>query len=315
MSTKTGMIRTWHWRLLAAAAVVFGMVGMNTAALAQHVLVMVNGEPITNYDVEQRTRFHQVAMHKSSSRQEVLDELINEKLKVQNLRRYRLDITDREVESAYADMGRRLRMTAEQLTQALAQSQIASKTLKDRIRSDLAWQQLVRGKFQQSLQVRDKDVLDALANRKTEDKDQDSTGFEYTLRPILFMVVNKSQASMETRKKEAEALRARFNNCDDGIRAARSLRNVVVREPVRRTSADLPPVLRKVLDETTVGRLTNPEFTPQGVEIFALCARKETTIESALKQRIREELFAEKFQDVSKRYLQELRRQAMIELK
>ena len=37
-------------------------------------------------------------------------------------------------------------------------------TLKSRIRADIAWQQIVRGKFQSSLQIREKDVADKLAS-------------------------------------------------------------------------------------------------------------------------------------------------------
>jgi peptidyl-prolyl cis-trans isomerase SurA len=302
------------WRRLAAIAVLaVATAGTSSAVSAQHVLVMVNGQPITSYDVDQRSRFVQISTHKTPARQEIIDELINEKLKVDVLKRYKLEITDKEVDDAFANMGRNMRMTPQQLTAALAQANVDAGTLKARIRSDLAWQQIVRGKFQQSLQVRDKDVNDAMA--KKDEKEQDQTGSEYTLRPILFIVANRSEGQIETRKREAEALRARFNNCDEGLPFARALRNVIVRDQIKRTSADLPPVLRKILDETPVGRLTNPEVTAQGVEVFALCTRKETTIESSLKRQVREQLFAEKFQEVSKRYIRELRRQAMIEIK
>ena len=320
MNTKKGMIGRTRRRRLAAVLLACGTLGtatlaMTSAGRAQQVLVMVNGQPITSYDVEQRSRFALIATHKQPARQEIIDELINEKLKVDVLKRYKLEITDKEVEQAYAGMAQRMRQTPQQLTQGLAQAGVDAITLKDRIRSDLAWQQIVRGKFQQSLQIRDKDVNDALASRKADDKEQDTSGFEYTLRPILFMVVNKNPAEIEARKKEADALRARFNNCDEGLPFARALRNVIVREPVKKTSADLPPVLRKVLDDTPVGRLTNPEVTQQGVEIFALCTRNQTTIETSLKREVRDKLFAERFEQVSKRYIQELRRQAMIEIK
>ena len=317
MSTQAGMIGTARarWRRLAAIAAVCIATGASTLASAQQVLVMVNGDPITTYDVDQRSRFVQISTRKPAARQEVIDELINEKLKVQVLKRYKLEITDKEVDSAFANIGRNMRLTPDQLTQTLAHAGVDANTLKSRLRSDLAWQQIVRGKFQQSLQVRDKDVLDALATRKADEKEQDTAGFEYTLRPILFMVTNKTEADMETRKREAEALRARFNNCDEGLPFARALRNVVVRDQVKRTSADLAPVLRKILDDTQVGRLTNPEITTQGIEVFALCSRKETTIETTAKRQVREELFAEKFKVQSERFLQELRRGAMIEVK
>ena len=72
---------------------------------------------------------------------------------------------------------------------------------------------------------------------------------------------------------------------------------------------------RDILDKTEVGHLTAPETTPQGIELFALCEKKETKAETPEKQQAREKIFAQEFQSRAKRYLQELRRQAMIERK
>jgi peptidyl-prolyl cis-trans isomerase SurA len=301
-----------RWSAIVAVAAV---VALACPAAAQQVLVMVNGEPITSYDVDQRAKFHLLSTHKASPRQAVIDELINEKLKVQVVKRYKIDITDKDVESSFSDMARRMRLSPSQLTQVLAQSGVDANTLKARIRADISWQQIVRGKFQSSFQIRDKDINDALEkNNKAEDKDM--TGVEYSLRPILFVVTGgRDSARIDTRKREAEALRARFNTCDEGLPFARALRGVVVRDPIKKNSGDLAPVLRKILDDTPVGKLTAPEVTPNGVELFAVCDRKETKIESAAKRQIREQLFTERFEAQSQRYIQELRRSAMIEVK
>ena len=53
----------------------------------------------------------------------------------------------------------------------------------------------------------------------------------------------------------------------------------------------------------------------QGVELFALCDKKETKTETPEKREVREKMFSEQFQSKAKRFLQELRRQAMIERK
>ena len=60
------------------------------------------------------------------------------------------------------------------------------------------------------------------------------------------------------------------------MRFARALREVVVRAPVRRNSADLSPALREILGKVEVGKVTPPEVTAGGVEVFALCEKKET---------------------------------------
>jgi peptidyl-prolyl cis-trans isomerase SurA len=206
-------------------------------------------------------------------------------------------------------------MRSEQLGQVLANGGSSAATLKARLKADFAWQQIVRGKFQSSLQIREKDVLEALETSKKSDASGPAAAYEYTLRPILFVVPRGSApAVVEGRKSEAEALRTRFQNCDEGIPFARAIKDVAVREPIRKVSTDLPQALRDILDKTPVGKLTAPEVTQTGVEIFALCSKKEASAENAPGRReMRDQMFAQQFQSKAKHYLQELRRAAMIE--
>ena len=104
-----------------------------------------------------------------------------------------------------------------------------------------------------------------------------------------------------------------MQTCDDANAFFKSMQNAAIREAVTKTSADLPPVLRQVLDSTPIGHLTPPEITKQGVEMVALCGRKPTTIDTPKKKEIRDKMFAEKYEAKSKAYLQEVRKAAMIE--
>jgi peptidyl-prolyl cis-trans isomerase SurA len=89
-----------------------------------------------------------------------------------------------------------------------------------------------------------------------------------------------------------------------------------VREQIIRSSADIPAELRKVLDGIEVGRLTPPEVTKFGVEMFAICAKKESAADDSLgRRRARETVMVERYEQRSKQYLQELRRGAMLEYK
>ena len=209
-------------------------------------------------------------------------------------------------------MASRMRVTADQLTDQLAKSGIHVTTLKARIKADLTWPQLVRGRYSSSLQIGDKDVLTAM-----DPKSSDTVGYDYTLRPILFLVpAGSAEAFVEGRKREAEALRNRFQDCDAGIAFARALKDVAVRDQVIRSSADIPPELRKVLEGIEVGRLTAPEVTKFGIEMFAICAKKESAADNSPGRRqVRESIMAQRYEERSKAYLQELRRGAMLEYK
>jgi peptidyl-prolyl cis-trans isomerase SurA len=299
-------------KLMAATFLMFAAAIPATTAGAQQIVVIVNGEPITALDVDQRSKLSQLSTHKVPPRQEVLDELINERLKLREAKKFGLDVSASEVDTAYASMAGRMRFTADQLTQQLAKSGVNVSTLKARIKADIAWSQIVRGRYQASLQIGEKDILSAM-----ETKSDDSVGYDYTMRPILFLVpAGSGETLIDGRKREAEALRGRFQGCEEGITFARALKDVAVREQVIRSSADIPAELRKVLEGIEVGRLTPPEVTKFGIEMFAICAKKESTADNSPgKRQAKENLMAKRYEQRSKQYLQELRRGAMLEYK
>jgi len=93
------------------------------------------------------------------------------------------------------------------------------------------------------------------------------------------------------------------------------LREVAVRDPMIKFSADLPSAQRDILDRTDVGHLSPPEQTSGGIQMFALCTKKETKADTPGKKQMRDEIVQQKFGAQAKRYLAELRRGAMIEYK
>jgi peptidyl-prolyl cis-trans isomerase SurA len=253
----------------------------------------------------------QLTTHKTPPRQDVLDELINERLKVREGKRFGLDVPTSEVDAAFGNMASRMRMTAEQLVQVLGKSGINANTLKAKIKADMTWQQLVRGRYQASFQVGEKDILTAMDNKA----DGEAAAYDYTLRPIVFIVPpGSAEGVVDGRKREAEALRGRFQNCEEGIPFARALKDVAIRDQVVRSSADLAPELRKLLESIEVGKLTAPEVTKVGIEVFAVCAKKESTADNSPgKRQAKESVLAKRFEQRSKQYLQEIRRSAMLE--
>jgi peptidyl-prolyl cis-trans isomerase SurA len=297
-------------RLIATAALI--LVGGGSQLRAQSVAVMVNGEPITNFDIEQRSKLNELSTHKVPTRQEVIDELINEKVKIKEAKKYSVDPSDSDIDGAYANMSSRMHVSADQLTQILAAKGIRPGTMKSRLRADMVWTSLVRGRFKESLQVGEKEVQSAV-EASGGDK-QDTESFEYQMRPIVLIVPQgAAPAVVEERHKQAEAFRERIQSCEEANNTFKALQNSTIRDTVVKTSADIPPTLRELLDKTPIGHLTPPERTRQGVEMVALCARKPTKVDTPKKREIRDKMFAEKFEAKSKSYLQDVRKAAMIE--
>jgi peptidyl-prolyl cis-trans isomerase SurA len=300
-------------RLIMSAAAALLLMGGGSQLHAQTVAVMVNGEPITAYDIEQRSKLNTLS-HKAATRQQVIDELIDEKVKIKEGKKFGVDPSGSDIDATFAQMSSRMRTTPDLLAKSLEAQGIRAETLKARIKADMVWSSLVRGRFKESLQVGEKDVA-AAVEVNGDDKDKPQTeSFEYQMRPIVLIVPRgAAPAATETRRKEAEALRTRVQTCDEANNLFKSMQNAAIRDTVTKTSADLPAVLRDVLDKTPIGHLTAPEVTKQGVEMVALCGRKPTTVDTPKKREVREKMFTEKFEKKSKAYLEEVRKAAMIE--
>ena len=312
MMTMTTTFSHRLWTLLLSCTTALILIGGVSPSQAQTVACMVTGEPITDYDIEQRSKLDFISTHKQPARQDVINELIDEKLKIREAKKFGVDPSSSDIEQSYAAMSARMRITPDQLTKSLESQGIRSDTLKSRIKADMVWGSLVRGRYKESLQVGEKDV-DEKAKSEGDDAQQ-SEAFEYKMQPIVLIVPRGSAAAaIETRQKEAEALRARVQTCDDANALFKSMQNAAIRETVIKTSADIPPVLRELLDKTPIGHLTPPEVTKQGVEMVALCARNPTKIDTPKKKEIRDKMFVQKYEAKSKSYLQEIRKAAMIE--
>jgi peptidyl-prolyl cis-trans isomerase SurA len=280
---------------------------------AQTVAVMVNGEPITDYDIEQRSKLNFLTTHKTPERKEVINELIDEKVKIKEGKKFGVDPGASDIDPAYAGMAQRMHISAVQLTGTLEKQGIRAETLKARIKAEMVWTSLVRGRYKEKLQVGEKDVNEAV-KAEGGDNQQQGEAFEYKLQPVVLIVPKGSpQSAIELRQKDAEALRGRVETCEQANQYFKSMANAAIREPVIKTSADIPANLRKVLDDTPVGHLTPPEVTKQGVEMVALCSRKPTTIDSPKRKEMRDKMYAKKFEQTSNNYLAEIRKAAMIE--
>jgi peptidyl-prolyl cis-trans isomerase SurA len=291
--------------VLAAAAA--------TGVHAQTVAVMVNGEPITDLDIEARVKFDFLSTHKQPNRQDVINELIEEKLKIKEAKKFGVDPSVSEINEAFGQMAQRMRITPDQLAASLDKQGTRADTLKQKIKADMVWGSLVRGRYKERLQVGEKDVAEAV-KAEGGDEAQQGDAFEYRMQPVVLIVPKgSSPQAVELRQKDAETLRARVETCEQANQFFKSMPNAAIRETVIKTSADIPAPLRKVLDDTPIGHLTPPEVTKQGIQMVALCGRKPTSIDTPKRKEMRDKMFAKKYEETSKNYLNEVRKGSMIE--
>src|SRR5450756_493903 len=178
-------VRLRSFRRWMASAALAAAVAVPAAAFAQ-VVVIANGSPITAYDIEQRTKLIATSTHKAPTRQEVIQDLIDDRIKITKAKSYGFEVPDTEVDQAFANMAKNQHLSPQQFTQVLERAGISPTTIKARVRAELTWTQLVRGRYSASLEIGESEISKALSERN--DSQGDVAGYIYTLYPVMVLV-------------------------------------------------------------------------------------------------------------------------------
>ncbi|MFM9857451.1 SurA N-terminal domain-containing protein [Pseudoxanthobacter sp. M-2] len=292
-------------------------IGGGVAQAQTSIKVVVGNQPITNYEIAQRAKFIQLTQRVPNATKMATEELIDEKLQLAEARKRGITVSEGEVNDAYAGIASRLKMSPDQLTKGLRSGGVDAKTFKDRLRAQIAWGKVIREKFRATVAVTEQDVIAALQSKVEPGKaGEKATTTEYELSQVIFVVPASASAAVAAQKqKEAEQLRGRFASCAEGLAFAKGLQGVVIKPLGRRMQSDLSDENVKMLDELAVGRLTPPQRTENGVEMVALCNKRVLQSDAAARAAIEGELLDEQGSLMSRRYLRDLKRNAVIEYK
>ena len=143
----------------------------SSAALNGSVVITVNDELISNYDIVQRMRLLIVTSGIQPTQdnipglqQEAARSLIDEHLEMQNLRtegkeqKFDLIASDSEVNDELADIARSNNTSADQLLAQLAAQGVGPETLKDQLRAEISWRGWIRGRYGSRISIGDDQV-------------------------------------------------------------------------------------------------------------------------------------------------------------
>lgn len=135
------------------------------AGLAQNsynAILTVNGDAITAFELEQRKKMLQLFNTPGDLNTLAREQLIDDRLKMQELRRAGLRLTDEKLREEMTGFASRANMSLDQFLGLLAQGGVAEETFRDFVRVGVSWRDYAREKFRPQLQVRPADVNRAL---------------------------------------------------------------------------------------------------------------------------------------------------------
>ena len=137
------------------------------ATQAIRIVAVVNGDPVTNVDVDNRTRLFAMATGLPVSadmldrlKPQIVRQLVDERLRMQEIQQRKIVVSDKEIAAAIAEVEQRNGMKPGGLRAKLASDGVSFITLVDQIRTQLGWTRVLRQAIGDRLQITDADVAE-----------------------------------------------------------------------------------------------------------------------------------------------------------
>ncbi len=305
--------------LIAALALAILLIGGPHPATAQElsIVVLVNDDPISDYDIEQRERFLAITTKAEPSpelKKQATDMLIDERLQIQEGKKLGATPDDADVRKILDDMASKNNLDAEGLTTALAKAGVNVKTLKDRIKAQIVWQDVVRRKFRRDILIGDAEVDEALSDAGEEAPSGEPAGTALQLRQVKFTLPSGAdQRTIASRLAAAETVRSRFNSCANLGDLTKGIQGASVQNIADQQAVSLVQPARLLVQHAKVGQMTPPTLTGSAVELYAVCGKRAIHADNPKREETQRKLMNEEMGIRAERLLRDLRQDAFIE--
>jgi peptidyl-prolyl cis-trans isomerase SurA len=289
------MVRTLG-ALLIGLALVAGSVLPATAATK----ATVNGVSISDTQVSLRLKLFQ--LEGKSGAKGALDELVEEQVMIQEAKRLGINVSDAQVDEAVLQVARNLKMSRDKLIATLQQAAVNIDTLKDRLRANLAWNQVVQSVVAARVQLSDAEL-----DQKAQSELTAANSFDYILKEVIFIGKGSS-----ARTGQANQYRKSFQGCDNAVQLSLSYTDAAVIDVGRRHATQMPDPIAKELAGLNVGGITKPRVVEQGVSMLAVCSKSEAKDTTFIKGNIQQTAGNDALKTEAAKYLKETKTKAKI---
>ena len=307
---KLGM-KSGMKRLLCAGAMLLAVLlpaaGGMQAASASEIKYIVNGAPITSFDIQRRAAFLKLQRRGGAN---AGDEMVNQVLHLQEMKKLKINVSDQQVNDAYKNFASSNKLTIQQLDSILAQSGVSTEHFKDYIRAQIGWNQAL------ALRARSSGTNEQDAIRQMMKSGQEPSTTEYVLQQVIFVVPDRDRGKLlAKRKREAQQVRDHFGSCETSRDQVKGMIDVTVRNLGRVLEPELPPDWAELVKAAKQGGVTKVRETPRGVEFIAICSTR-TASDDKVAQLVFEQQQAKEgknsTEELSKTYTEELRSKSQI---
>lgn len=178
----------------------------------QRIVVLVNDEPISAYDVVQRLRLTiasiggvQDESQFARLQEQVVRNMVDDKLKLQEAAEFDLVISNEEAEDAFARQAASFNQSPEQFEMTLTQMGVSKQAYLDQMKPEIAWGEIVNGRLGRFANVAQEDVEQEMERMRANAGQP-----EYNLSEIYLLVDNPRQEEqiLQSAERIASQIRA-----------------------------------------------------------------------------------------------------------
>lgn len=143
-------------------------------------VIVVNDRAVTGYELDQRQRLLQLFGTPGDLAREARTQLVEERLKQQELDRVGAQLDEDGLQNALEDFASRADLTLDQFLAELGGAGIAPETLRDYVAINVIWRDYIRARFGDRVEVTEEEIDQALAQESAG-----SAGIEVLLSEII----------------------------------------------------------------------------------------------------------------------------------
>jgi len=240
------------------------------------------------------------------------EELIEERLKLQEAKKNGIEVSDEEVRRVFKGLADNNKMTEEQFVQHLKGLGVDASTLKERFRAMIGWREVIRRRFSALVSVTQREIDRAVS----ASGDGGDDGVELHVQKMTLSLPTASdQAQMAKRFAEAEALRRKFGGCKSMAGLAKEAPGVKFDDMKFIKPSSISEPTRSLLLSAKDGDMLPPSATPGAIDLLAVCARRTVKGDEKQREKVQEDLRAKEFEMLAKRHLRDIRQDAHIEFR
>lgn len=244
----------------------------------QRIAAIVNDDVVSQYDLQ--ARMHVViassglrpsAQLQQQIGQQVLRNLIDERLQMQEAKKKSISVTQRDLKEAITRIEMQNRLPRGSFDEFLKKNGMPREALIDQFRAQIAWNKLIRRVLLPRITVGDdeiEDILNRLKQRKGE------TEFRVS---EIFLTIDQTSAAqdvMRTAQRLVEELRGGANFASVARQFSRTASAAAGGDLGWIQETTMNDDFRKVVVPLTKGTITDPIATPGGVQILSLVDKR-----------------------------------------